>query len=109
MRRTVIASVPGGIAVIRTTVIDDSSAVPVTVPTAIAPTIPAAHHGAHGDADSKRKNRSGCNSRGAVARSYIGSTVNDCRVICRDIHDLRIRWLNHDRLWRLLYDRDLRP
>src|SRR5580704_9672202 len=104
----VITAVPGRISIVRTAVIDHRVAVPAAVPTAVPPAAtPAAHQCPDGDS-STEPNDAGCGhvSR-AVPWGRIRRAVNHRRVVLRDINDLRVSWLNDDRLRRLLLHGDL--
>ncbi len=82
---------------------------PVAVPVAVAPSATTvAHHRA--DCDSRSEGEQAgrdCSCR-AVPRRLNRGSVNNRRVVLRHIHNLRICRLNHDRLRRLLHDRNLR-
>src|SRR5215469_13625781 len=110
----VIATMPANVSVVCAAVIDDGRAVPAAVPAAVPPTAAAsAHQGPHGNTGAEANDaRSGHVARG-IRGSYItgndiGSAVNHCGVVLRNVHNLWIGGLNDNGLRRLLHDRDLR-
>src|SRR5271165_3892616 len=110
----VVPPVPRAVTVVRVGTVVHPASVPVAVPTAVPPTAAtSAHHGADRHSSPKRKQAgrhhvSSTVRRSHIRRNHIRCAVNDRRVVLRDIHDLGIRWLDDDRLRRLLYHRDLR-
>src|SRR5580704_9633089 len=105
----VVPAVPGRIAVVRTAVIDHGGAVPPTVPTAVSPAATSAAHQCSDSDPGAEANDSGSGhvSR-AVPGSHIRRAVNYRGVVLGNVNDLRVGWLNDDRLWRLLHHGDLR-
>src|SRR5215469_16972440 len=105
---TVVAAMPRGIAVVGMSAIVGGTTSPVHIPRTPTPsTTAAAHQRTDCDPRAKTDHARGCHVSSAVTRWVIGRSKNNCRVIFRDIDDLRIRRLNHYGLWRLLHDRDL--
>ena len=110
----IVSTVPGRISVIASAVINDRGTVPATVPTAISPSATsAAHHRADRNSSTERKQTGryhiACGIYGGnVTWDHIGIAINHRGVVLRNIDDLRIGRLNHDRLRRLLHDCDLR-
>src|SRR6516164_7259915 len=86
------------------------AAVPAAVPPATAAT---AHHRSDSDSGAEPNYPGSRYVASGVRRSYIAgnhirSAVNNRGVVLRHIHNLRIRGLNNNGLWRLLHHGDLR-
>src|SRR3974390_1677089 len=98
----VVASVPRSISVVASAVIHDSCAMPATIPAAVSPTAtPSTHHRADRDAgtesdDARRYNVAGGVGRSHIAGNHVGSSINNRRVVLRNVDDLWICGLNHD-------------
>src|SRR5271163_900694 len=91
-------------------VVSPVTSIPMATPTAVPPA--AGHHGTDGDSEAEPNNA--CRSHSAsgrrdidIRRDNVRVAVDDCRVVLRNVDDLRIRRLDHDDLWRLLYHRNL--
>ena len=101
----VVAAMPSGISVVPTAVVHNSSAVPATIPTAVAPgAAPTAHHRAHRDSGTESNDaRSRHVARGIrgsyIPRNDIRRSVNHGGVILRNVDNLRIGGLNNNDLW----------
>ena len=110
----IVAAVPGRVSVVRPAVIHNRGAVPAAVPTAIPPTATAmTHHRSDGDPRAESNNACGRDvsrsvRRSYISRDYIRRPVNNCRVVLRNVDNLRIGRLNDYDLRRLLHHRDLR-
>src|SRR5271170_2651114 len=95
----VVAAMPRCVPVVGAAVIVNTAAVPMAAPAAPSPSAAAAaHHGADSYPRSEREQARGHQVAGRVSRSCIRSSVDDSRVIARDVHHLRIRRLNYDHL-----------
>src|SRR5271166_3186747 len=91
----IVAAVPGRVSVVRPAVIHNRSAVPAAVPTAIAPAAtPVTHHCPNGY--SRAEPNDSCRNYVAsgIAGGYIGCSINDGRVVLRNVNNLRIGGLN---------------
>src|SRR6266850_4851128 len=101
----VIAAVPRRISVVSAPVIDDRSAVPPTVPTAITPAAtPAspAHHRTNCDPSAEPNNARGSHVASTIPRSRIGGSIDHRGVVLWNIDHLWVRRLNYNHLWGLL-------
>src|SRR6516165_5112452 len=109
----VVASVPASVSVVPAAVVDDGCAVPAAVPAAVPPaTADTAHHRSDSDSGAEPNYPGSRYVASGVRRSYIAgnhirSAVNNRGVVLRHIHNLRIRGLNNNGLWRLLHHGEL--
>src|SRR5215472_4396116 len=106
----IVAPMPCVVSVVSGMPINDSAAMPVAVPRSVAPpaTTATAYRCAHCDSHSEGKYAGRGYGCGAVTGGYIGSTVDNSRIIGRNVHHLRVGRLNHNDLRRLLHYGDLR-
>src|SRR5580704_5238902 len=106
----VVPAVPGSVPIIRSAMVVRAAAVPVAVPTAIAPAAAAsAHHRANCHPGAKGKQAGSDYIGSGVVGNNVWRAVNHGWVVLRNIHNLRIGRLNNDGLRRLLHHGDLRP
>jgi hypothetical protein len=101
--RTIITAVPGGVSVVVRGAVDDSAAMPVTVPGSVAPatTTSTAYRSANRDTCAEGQNSSGRDGRRTVPGRDVRTAVNYRGVVLRNINDLGIGRLNDDDVWRL--------
>src|SRR5258708_271079 len=105
----IVTAVPGRVSVEVIMVIDHSATVPVKIPGAPSPpATAAAFKGTQSDYGSE-PDRAGSRhvSRG-VSRGDIRCAIDHCRIVLRNIYELRVRGLDDDGLRRLLYYGDFR-
>src|ERR1700723_1406710 len=105
---TIESAMPCAVSIVNVASVYDGAAVPIAVPVAVTPTTTTiVNRSSHGDANSKCKNGGRRHICATVPWRRNRGTVDNCGVVLRDVHYLRIGRLNHDRLRRLLYNRDL--
>jgi len=103
-----VRAVPRRIPVVGAAVVHHRRSVPATVPTAPSPTAASAsHHGADGDPGTKPDDARRGHIPCCISGRYIRGPVDHGRVVLRDVNNLRIGWLNDDRLRRLLHHGNL--
>src|SRR5262245_16610745 len=103
---TGVATVPGGIAVEGVVVVHHRAARPVASPRGPSPSGTRERTKCHAATERERAREGDVSRR--VAWRHIRVAVDDGGVVLRDVDDLRIRWLNDNRLRALLHDRHLR-
>ena len=104
----IVTAVPGGISVEVIVVVDHRAAVPVTIPGIPSPSAAtAARKRTEGDSSAEPDHAGGRHISRGVSRGDVGIAIDYCRIVFRNIYDLRVRGLDDDGLRRLLYHRDL--
>src|SRR5215471_3256039 len=101
-----VAPVPGGVSVEIVVVVNDRSTMPVASPCSPSPTS-AARQSAEGNSRAEPDNSSCGDITCTVPGSDVRIAVNRCWIVLGNVHDLRIRGLNHDGLRRLVHDFNL--
>ncbi len=116
----IAVAVPDGVVDVRVVVVDDGATTDATAPPDV-PSVeaPVETTDASNDADTatpprtdedagaKRDGGSDGHENGPVVRHYKRCSVNDGGVVLRHVDDLRVGWLDDDRLRRLLHHLNL--
>src|SRR5262245_27839942 len=106
MVATDVATMPRRVSVERVVVVHHRAAGPVASPRVPSPS--ARGQRTKCDAGTERERTGERNISCRVIGRHIGVAVNDGGVVLRNVDDLRVRWLNHNRLRTLLPDGHLR-
>ena len=107
----VVPTVPSRIAKEIIVVIQHGSASPIAAPRAPSPSATpsaSALQRTERDASAKSNNSSSGDIPSGISRDYVRSAVDRSWIVLGNVHCLRICGFDHDRLGRLLNDRDLR-
>src|SRR5262245_5886790 len=91
-----VATMPGGISIERVVVVDDGTSCPISSPRVPAPASgrPCPECDTSAERDRARRCYIGC----TVSRRYIRVSVDHGGIVLRNVDNVRVRRLNHDRL-----------